>query len=210
MDSPDPFTVDFDPRWAGKLVPESFARKRYLRHIHDQAMHVMRSQNVGVLFTTPPVLESLGDRIPADKRMRIGGIHLGGMPVTVNQRKALADRFPRAVILSGYGNTLFGMAPELAVSTGDGVGYYPHDTRMIIRVVKDNGRRDTLVPYGERGRVVVHRFDETQFIANMIERDTAVRIRPVPEAAADGFVLDGLRDPQPLTGDNRLPVAGLY
>ena len=41
MDSPDPFAIDFDPRWAKKLPDGSFARERYLDHLESQALQVL-------------------------------------------------------------------------------------------------------------------------------------------------------------------------
>jgi hypothetical protein len=49
-----------------------------------------------------------------------------------------------------------------------------------------------------------------QFIANFVERDTAIRIQPNPDTAADGFVLDGIRDPQPIIDEKTKPSIGLY
>jgi hypothetical protein len=85
----------------------------------------------------------------------------------------------------------------------------------VIRVIEQDGGDDKVrlgrpVGYGERGQVVAHRLDETQFIANMFERDTAVRIPPRRDAVADGFVLDGIRDPQPIRSETVKPAMGLY
>ena len=240
MGAPDPFTVDFDPRWAKKLPEGSFARTRYLEHLQAQALQVLAAQRVGVVFSTPPVLEGLCGRMTPEKREEIRGIHFGGMPMSNALRKRLADMLPNAVMLSGYGNTLFGMSPELAFRAGvntpavrggcrqapfyrvpsgradaeTGIDYYPHGARLVIRVIEEDGsdevRLGRPVPYGERGQVVVHRLDETQFIANMFERDTAVRIPPRRDAVADGFVLDGIRDPQPIRSETVKPAMGLY
>jgi hypothetical protein len=49
----DPFSVDFDPRWAKKLAAGSLARQRYLDHVTSQALDVLRREEIGVLFTTP-------------------------------------------------------------------------------------------------------------------------------------------------------------
>jgi hypothetical protein len=79
--------------------------------------------------------------------------------------------------------------------------------------LKDGSDRERIgqtVDYGQRGQVVVSRLDETQLIVNMIERDTAVRIPPLKGAAPDGFVLDGLRDPQPIMDAATRPALGLY
>ena len=55
----DPFSVDFDPRWAKKLADGSLARRRYLDHVTAQALDVLEREEVGVLFTTPPALAAL-------------------------------------------------------------------------------------------------------------------------------------------------------
>lgn len=205
--SPDVFAVDFDPRWAKKLPEDSFARKRYLRHIEEQALRILSTQRIGVLFSTPPVLSSMCSQMTEEQRLRIRGVHFGGMAVTAELRSQLAALLPNAVMLSGYGNTLFGMMPELAYSPDRGIDYYPLGVRLVVLVVEELGKP---VPHGGRGQIVAHRLDETQFIPNMVERDTAIRIEPRTDAAADGFVLDGIRDPQPIVAERVRPSLGLY
>ncbi len=58
MGSMDPFSIDFDPRWAKKLKPESIGSKRYLEHVLEQAMDIIEIQEIDVLYTTPPVLDA--------------------------------------------------------------------------------------------------------------------------------------------------------
>lgn len=214
--SADGFCVDFDPRWVRKMPADAFSRQRYLRHIEDQTLHVLRTQHIGVLFSTPPVLESLCRRIDPDVRTGIRGVHFGGMAVSAELRARLAELLPRAVMLAGYGNTLFGMMPELAYNVETGIDYYPLGVRHVVEVVQPEGPTQTdrlrcVVPVGRRGQIVVHRLDRAQFIPNMLERDTAVRIAPLADAASDGFVLDGIRDPQPFAESSAAPAAvGLY
>ena len=215
MGSMDPFSVDFDPRWARKLPQESAARGRYLKHIEAQALDVIRTQHVGVLFATPPVLASLADTIEPEKRERIRGIHFGGMAVQSELRERLRSLFPKAVLLSGYGNTLFGVAPELGFSAETGIDYFAQGTRLVYRIValdvKDEQERLMLVvSHGQRGQILAHRLDELQFIPNMLERDSAIRIAPPSDAAISGFVQDGLRDPQPIVDGAVKPALGLY
>lgn len=212
--SPDPFTIDLDPRWAKKLLPGTFVWRRYLDHVQDQALAIINAQRIGILFSTPIVLESLGPRISDAQRQTIRGIHLGGLSVTAAQRQSFRRHFPHAVLLSGYGNTLFGMMPELAWSDETGFSYYPLGCRLLPRVIPadsaDPERLGHDVSYGQRGQVVLSRLDETQLIVNLIERDTAVRLRPPPAAASEGFVLDGLGDPQPIVNQLVKPAVGLY
>ncbi len=211
----DAFTVDFDPRWAKRLPAGSFAAQRYLAHVEEQALAVLEVQNIDVLFVTPAVLGSLGEKVNGQKRMAIRGIHLGGMAASAEFMQRTAELFPNAVILSGYGNTLFGMMPQLRYSYETGFDYFPHGDRLIaclIPLCEDGDEADIAahVDYGQRGRVMMHRLDEMQFLPNLLERDTAVRVPPEPDAATDGFSQDGLRDPQPIVSETIKPVIGLY
>jgi hypothetical protein len=127
----------------------------------------------------------------------------------------MSEFFPNAAVLSGYGNTLFGMMPQLCYDRQAGFDYFPYGHRLIVKVIPIAGDCETndissCVEYGQRGQLVVHRLDEMQFIANFVERDTAIRIRPNPDAEVDGFVLDGIRDPQPIINEKTKPSIGLY
>jgi len=215
LGSPDPFTIDFDPRWAKKLPPGTFGWRRYLEHVEAQALTIIESQNVGVLFSTPIVLQSIMSRIDWRKRDEIRGIHLGGVSVSPQQRELFAQTFPNAVILSGYGNSLFGVMPELSFSPAEGFDYYPHGARLVVRIVPSDGgsadqRLQRDVPFGQRGQVVISRLDETQLIVNMMERDSAIRVAPLPSAVRDGFCTDGVRDPRPIVNHVLKPAVGFY
>jgi len=215
LDTGDVFTVDFDPRWAKKLPRESFASQRYLEHIEAQALRVLTVQNIGVLFSTPAVLNSLAEKLDKAQRSMIEGLHLGGMSAGAEFMDKMGESFPNAVVLSGYGNTLFGMMPQLSYNRRTGFDYFPYGHRLIVKVVPLTPTNEATdisksVKYGERGRLVVHRLDEMQFIANFVERDTAIRLEPHSDAAADGFMLDGIRDPQPIIDEKTKPSIGLY
>ena len=215
LEAGDVFTVDFDPRWAKKLPSGSFAAQRYLEHIQAQALHVLEVQDIGVLFSTPAVLSGLAEKVSELKHLAIKGIHLGGMSADTEFMNKLSEFFPNAVVLSGYGNTLFGMMPQLSYDKEMGFDYFPYEHRLIVKVVpqaRGNEGADisSCVEYGERGQLVIHRLDEMQFIANLVDRDTAIRLEPKPNAAADGFVLDGIRDPQPIIDETIKPTIGLY
>jgi phenylacetate-coenzyme A ligase PaaK-like adenylate-forming protein len=216
----EPFSVDFDPRWAKKLPEDSFALTRYRAHIQEQALRILRTQRVGVLFSTPPVIDGLGEQMEEKKRAAIRGIHFGGMAVGADLLRRLRTLFPHAVMLAGYGNTLLGMAPQLRAPQLRDVHveqppYYPHGARLILRPVPlgeapDDERIKKQVGLGERGQVMAHRLDETQLILNLLERDTAIRVAPPAEARGDGFLQEGIGDPQPLVQGTAKPALGLY
>lgn len=199
----DPFMVDFDPRWARKLPVHSFSRQRYLNHVLEQAEAILRSQSIGVLFGTPPVLAALGERLEASIRAEIQGVHLGGMAADeAFWRRMSEEWFPNARILSGYGNSLAGMCPQLAPAADSPPTYFPHGHRLRFHIQTSSD--------SQRGPVCFHRLDESAFLPNMVERDEA-GIAYVPEGAgALGFFSPGLCDPRPPSIATPEHAEGLY
>jgi thienamycin biosynthesis protein ThnN len=215
MSGGDIFRVDFDPRWAKALLPGSFAAKRYLQHIERQAQNILDVQNITVIFSTPAVLENLSEKLTSEQREKILGIHLGGMAASREFMRKIADSFGKAVILSGYGNTLFGMMPQLHYDSKTGFDYFPLGNRLIVQVIQEpeysfEVNLTKSVEYGQRGRIVMNRLDEFQLILNMVERDTAIRIAPPQHNKENGFILDGIRDPEPVVNEVTKVSLGLY
>jgi hypothetical protein len=207
-------------RAIARLPPQadgSTARQRYLDHVTAQALDVLRREEVGVLFITPPALAALATRLSDSQREAIHGIHYGGMsltPETVNDFRAA---FPRAVHLAGYGNTLFGVVMEVADAHRLAMDYYPLGERVQFQIVDWPDEAKTpessppsLCEQGQSGRVLFHRLDESCLLIGVLERDQAERIAPSPEAVALGGHADGLRNPKaPATLAGRLQM-GLY
>jgi thienamycin biosynthesis protein ThnN len=196
----DPFSVDFDPRWAKRLAEGSLARRRYLDHVTEQALDVLRREEVGVLFITPPALAALQERLDDRRREAIKGIHYGGMSLTPAQVNDFRAAFPEAVHLAGYGNTLFGVAMEVDDEPRQALDYYPLAKRVQFQVVdwSDDGEWPPRpCCRGQTGRVLFHRLDESCLLVNVVERDQAQRVAPSTAAAALGASGDGLRNPQP-------------
>jgi hypothetical protein len=216
--SMDPFAVDFDPRWVKKMKPGSMGQRRYLDHVIQQALEVICTQDIGVLFATPSVLTVLGERMTQAQRFRIRGVHYGGLALMREKYSGFRHKlFPRAVHLSGYGNTLFGMCPELFPNEPRLIDYYPQGNRLIIRLIpaSENGDQDNMkigetVDYGERGQIMFHRLDPSGLIVNMCERDTAERLHPPEGFEQLGFWHDGFRHPEPLPAIEKQLKTGLY
>lgn len=199
----DPFSVDFDPRWVRKLPPDSFGRTRYLEHVLEQALRVLTQQEIGVIFSTPPVLEALGARMPVEQRERIAGTHLGGMAPEPGFWERLSMHFPNAVTLAGYGNSLAGVCPEVSARVGDEPVYAAHGPRLIL---------DVQAPPGEaRGPVCFHRLDRACFLPHVVEGDVAEHCEiDSSEALAEGFHATGIRNPRPADAHVLTRQEGLY
>jgi thienamycin biosynthesis protein ThnN len=196
--SMDPFSVDFDPRWAKRLADGSLARRRYLDHVTAQAIDVLEREEVGVLFITPPALSALAPRMTVRQREAIHGVHYGGLPITPESLNEFRALFPRAVHLAGYGNTLFGVLMEVADTPRRSLDYYPLGDRLQFRVLpwQEDEVAEALKP-GQRGRVVFDRLDDSCLLVGVMERDEAETV-PISNAArALGGTQDGLRDPRP-------------
>jgi phenylacetate-coenzyme A ligase PaaK-like adenylate-forming protein len=213
----DPFSIDFDPRWAKRLTEGSTARHRYLQHITEQALDIIHREEIAVLFTTPPVLNALAEKMTSRERERVLGVHYGGMslsPESVNEFKAA---FPNAVHLAGYGNTLFGVVMEVFDGYRLSMDYYPLDERVQFQVVawseelppQDQWPPKTL-PVKQAGRVLFHRLDESILLIGVLERDQAEMIAPCSEARALGGCVNGLRNPGPVALPHRQIQLGLY
>src|SRR5208337_4845775 len=140
----------------------------YLDHVTTQALDVLRREEVGVLFITPPALAALAARLGDSEREAIHGIHYGGMSLTAETVNDFRSAFPRAVHLAGYGNTLFGVVMEVADAHRLALDYYPLDDRVQFHVVDwphDDAAPGNWPPrlceQGQSGRVLFHRLDES-------------------------------------------------
>lgn len=209
LGSPEPFTVDFDPRWVRRFQASSIGFKRYLDHVVEQSLRVLQTQAIGVLFATPSILERLQGEMPVVLRQKILGLHFGGQHLTKERIDGFQRSFPNAVLISGFGNTLFGMCPEFQGCLGNALNYYPLGFRILFGTVNDKD----YCRYGEgAGRLCFSRLDKGFMILNCVERDQGEIVAPPADIAALGFALPGVHDPRPLpaTTEGMRHAAGLY
>jgi hypothetical protein len=200
--SMDPFSVDFDPRWAKRLAEGSLAQRRYLEHVTAQAVEVLRREEVGVLFITPPALAALTEHLSDRQREAIQGVHYGGMSLTTEVVNGFRGAYANAVHLAGYGNTLFGVLMEVTDCHRQSIDYFPLEDRVLFHIVdwsKDAGQEwpPARLPPGQPGRVLFHRLDESCLLAGVVERDQAECVAANLVARSLGCTQDGLRNPQP-------------
>ncbi|MER5861991.1 AMP-binding protein [Kitasatospora sp. NPDC002040] len=205
------FTVDVDPRWVKKLIGrgEKAEAELYTEHLIDQLAFTLESQEIGVLMLTPPTLERLSrrDDLVALVRKKVKAIMWVGTQLDPDTRDLYrTELFPEAVFVSGFGNTMtLGHVTERPGLTDDEPCVYdPFSPYMTYRVI-DEATGES-VPYGERGRVVMHYVGKSLFLPNNLERDYATRIQPV-----EGQIGDSIADVAPVKEfDNETVIEGVY
>ncbi|MGW4891649.1 phenazine biosynthesis protein [Kitasatospora sp. NPDC004240] len=184
-------TVDFDPRWVKKLIASGDGElaARYVQHLLDQLLEILRSQPVKVLSTTPPLIEAIAARPELYDLVseRIEAILWAGTSFSPESLRQVEEvLFPGVALVGVYGNTLMGVAPQRPRRAEDAHGcvFEPHPESVRIDLLGADGEP---VAYGERGRVRLHVLTEETFLPNVLERDTAIRVAPVPGGAVDGL-----------------------
>lgn len=185
------FTVDLDPRWVKRLLGSGRKAEadEYVQHLLDQAETVLRTQDVAVLSTTPPLLEAICARPELYDlvREKVRAIIWAGTSISAESLRMIEEVFfPGTAVAGVYGNSLMGVAPQRERREADGFPCvfeaFPETTRL--ELVGEDGEP---VGYGERGRVRLHLVAEEMFLPNVLERDSAVRVRPLAPHGPDGL-----------------------
>jgi phenylacetate-coenzyme A ligase PaaK-like adenylate-forming protein len=205
------FTIDIDPRWVKKLIAARKADEAdaYAEHLIDQAAFVLESQDVGVLMSTPPLLERLArrHRLVELVRQKVQAIEWGGAHMDADTRLLYrTEVFPGVSLSGNYGSTMVlgGAAERLDLTDEDPCIFDPFSPYVTFSVVDpDSGRK---VAHGERGQVVMNHVSKSFLLPNNLERDVATRIR-----ALEGQVGDSVADVTPVRRfDNEAVIEGVY
>ena len=203
------FFVDLDPRWVVKLLGQKDfdAANRYKDHVVDQAVTILKNRKVGCLFTTPKLLEALGEKISVPDA-GIKGVFCGGTSMTAQMVRFLVEEVleHRAAFIPTYGNTLMGLARSKPLTAADAysITYYAPQPRAVLRVV-DPKQTDRVVEYGELGRVELTTLTPEFFMPRFLERDEAYRREP-----CDLYPWDGVGDVRPFSMGEKKITEGVY
>jgi len=202
--------VDLDPRWVKRLYAAGRAdeARRYIAHVAEQALLVLRTQPIAVLTATPPLLQALLERPEAAGliQAKVRGIIWFGTSFSPEALRLLEEELLPGIPLVGwYGNTLAGIACQRPRLPGDRYPcvFVPPSPSAILRLV-DPADPTREVGYHERGQVRLSVLNYELFLPWHLERDAAVR---VPPAAAGDW--DGLAEVAPLEGGG-VQVEGVY
>ncbi|MDP8242857.1 MAG: hypothetical protein P9L94_02165 [Candidatus Hinthialibacter antarcticus] len=203
------YHLDLDPRWVKKLIGngQGDQAKAYMEHIVDQAAPILKHRNVSCLFTTPKLLEALGEKVDVPG-VGIKGVFLGGTSMTPQVVRFLAEEIleEKAQLVPTYGNTLMGLACSKPLSAEDdyALTYYAPQPRAVLRVVDPDDTVKT-VEYGEWGRVELTTITKELFMPRFLERDEVIRREPWGR-----FAWDGVGEVRPFRASENKVVEGVY
>ncbi|HYE32210.1 MAG TPA: hypothetical protein VEH27_12330 [Methylomirabilota bacterium] len=203
------FFIDLDPRWVKKVLSNKQfeVARAYMDHVVDQAVTILKNRKVTGLFTTPKLLEALGEKVNLwDAGIR--GVFCGGTTMTPQYVRFLTEEVleNRIGFYPTYGNTLMGLAASRKLKPEDNfsVTYYAPQPRAVLRIVDPNNTSQ-LKNYGEWGRVELTTMTWEFFMPRFLERDEAMRRTPVPE-----YPWDGVGDVRPFGAMEKNIVEGVY
>jgi hypothetical protein len=203
------FFVDLDPRWVNRLIKAQRHHdvELYKEHVIEQGLKILKAHdNIRCLFTTPKLLEALAQKIDLG-RAGITGVFCGGTEMTRQfHRFAREELVPGIDFIPTYGNTLMGLARPKPFDPADGYAiiYYPPHPRAVFEIV-DPKNFDRVVPYGERGRVLLTTLTPEFFMPRFAERDEGLRAEP-----CEAYPWDGVADLGLLSELQTSVVVGVY
>jgi phenylacetate-coenzyme A ligase PaaK-like adenylate-forming protein len=203
------FFVDLDPRWVKRVISQKHfdQAKAYMEHVIDQAVTIMNHRKITCLFTTPKLLEALGEKINVAE-YGIKGVFVGGTTIAPQYARFLCEEVleSRVGFVPTYGNTLMGLAAHKPGYEKENysISYYAPQPRAVLRVV-DPKKTDTLVNYDQWGRVELTTLTQEFFLPRFLERDEALRKAPCKQ-----YPWDGVAEVRPFGASEKPIVEGVY
>src|SRR5882672_5507917 len=203
------YFIDLDPRWVKKVISDKKfeVARAYMDHVIDQGTTILKHRKVAGLFTTPKLLEALGEKVNLyDAGIR--GVFCGGTTMKPQHVRFLVEEVleNRIGFYPTYGNTLMGLAASLPLRAEDNysITYYSPQPRAVLRVV-DSNKTEQVKNYGEWGRVELTTLTKEFFMPRFLERDEAIRRPP-----RHPYSWDGVAEVRPFGAMEKTIVEGVY
>ena len=203
------YFVDLDPRFVKKVIANKQfdIARQYMDHVVEQAVIILKHRKVSALFTTPKLLEALGEKIDLWEA-GIRGVFCAGTTMNPQYTRFLIEEVleNRIGFAHTYGNTLMGLAASRPIRPEDNfsITYHAPQPRAVLRVV-DPQKTDTLKNYGEWGRVELTTMTREFFMPRFLERDEAIRREP-----CELYPWDGVAEVRPFGAMEKNIVEGVY
>jgi len=203
------YFVDLDPRWVKKVLSNKHydQAKAYMEHVVDQGVIILKHRKVSALFTTPKLLEALGEKVNLwDAGIR--GVFCGGTTMNPQYTRFLVEEVleNRIGFAPTYGNTLMGLAASRPLQPEDNysITYHAPQPRAVLRVVNPANTEEAK-GYGEWGRVELTTLTREFFMPRFLERDEAIRREPCAL-----YPWDGVAEVRPFGAMEKTIVEGVY
>ena len=203
------YFVDLDPRWVKRVLAagQFEIARAYMDHVVEQAVTLLTHRKISVLFTTPKLLEALGEKINL-LQAGIKGVFCGGTTISPQYARFLIEEVleNKIAFVPTYGNTLMGLAAHRPLRPEDNysITYYAPQPRAVLRVV-DPEHPDKLRDYGQWGRVELTTMTKEFFMPRFLERDEACRREP-----CELYPWDGVGEVRPFGAMQTKIVEGVY
>jgi phenylacetate-coenzyme A ligase PaaK-like adenylate-forming protein len=203
------YFIDLDPRWVKRVLAarQLDVARAYMEHVVEQAATILKHRQVSALFTTPKLLEALGEKVNLWEA-GIRGVFCGGTTMSPQTVRYIVEEIleGRIGFYPTYGNTLMGLAASVSLRAEDNfsVTYYAPQPRAVLRVVNP-GDTTQLVPYGQWGRVELTTLTREFFMPRFLERDEAIRREP-----REPYAWDGVAEVRPFGAMEKNIVEGVY
>ena len=203
------YFIDLDPRWVKKVLANKDYEhaKAYMAHAVDQGVTLLKHRKIAGLFTTPKLLEAMGEKIDLwDAGIR--GVFCGGTTMAPQYVRYIVEEVleNRIGFYPTYGNTLMGLAASVPLKPEDkfSITYYAPQPRAVLRVVDPNNTSQ-VKNYGEWGRVELTTLTKEFFMPRFLERDEAIRREP-----RGPYGWDGVAEVRPFGAMEKNIVEGVY
>ena len=203
------YFIDLDPRWVKKVLADKKfeVARAYMDHVVDQAVTILKHRKIAGLFTTPKLLEALGEKVDL-WGAGIRGVFCGGTTMKPQYVRYIVEEIlqNRIGFYPTYGNTLMGLAASVPLRPEDNfsVTYFAPQPRAVLRVVDPN-KTHQVVDYDQWGRVELTTLTREFFMPRFLERDEA--IRRAPRAP---YSWDGVGEVRPFGAMEKNIVEGVY
>jgi phenylacetate-coenzyme A ligase PaaK-like adenylate-forming protein len=203
------YFIDLDPRWVKKVIgKKEFDQARaYMDHVVDQAVLILKNRKISGMFTTPKLLEAMGEKVNLYEA-GIRGVFCGGTTMAPQYTRFIVEEVleNRIGFYPTYGNTLMGLAASVPLRPEDNysITYYAPQPRAVLRVVDPN-KTEQVKNYGEWGRVELTTLTKEFFMPRFLERDEALRREPRAP-----YAWDGVAEVRPFGAMEKNIVEGVY
>ncbi len=206
------FYIDFDPRWVKKCIKKNELDmiRAYVDHILKQAENVLETQDIGVIFATPPLLEKMVKKknIMDLIHKKVHTIFWAGTSLDESTLEALENEFFENIRIIGiYGKTLMGIAPQRKRLPQDNYlcVFHSHYPFSIARIVDQYNTKNSVKP-NEYGQVKLTLLTPDMLIPGHLERDMAILVPPTDEYPSHG--LTGIKSMDSVMG--KKVIDGVY